>query len=81
MKSGQVKMWLDQGPAVLLEQCDVEAEAISIDEANDIVPTTEKGWVIHLLLTNELLTVHEETLHNGTEEIDRQLLNTNTTGR
>ena len=68
MKSGQVKMWLDQGPAVLLEQCDVEAEAISIDKANDIVPTTEKGWVIHLLLTNELLTVHEETLHNGTEQ-------------
>ena len=81
MKSGQVKMWLDQGPAVLLEQCDVEAESIAIDEVNDIVPTTEKGWVIHLLLTNELLTVHEETLHNGTEDIDRQLLNTNTTGR
>ena len=65
MKAGQVKMWLDQGPAVLLETCDVEGKSIAIDEANDVVQTTEKGWVIHLLMTNELLTVHEETLHNG----------------
>ena len=65
MKAGQVKMWLDQGPAVLLEMCDVEGESIAMDEAIDVIATTEKGWVIHLLMTNELLTVHEETLHNG----------------
>ncbi len=65
MKAGQVKMWLDQGPAVLLEMCDVEGESIAMEEANDVIATTEKGWVIHLLMTNELLTVHEETLHNG----------------
>ena len=58
-------MWLDQGPVVLLEMCDVEGESIAVDEANDVIATTEKGWVIHLLMTNELLTVHEETLHNG----------------
>ena len=65
MKAGQVKMWLDQGPAVLLGECDVEGEAISLDEINDVVPTTEKGWVIHLLMTDEILTVHENTLHTG----------------
>ena len=65
MKAGQVKMWLDQGPAVLLEQCEVEGESIALDEIDDVVPTTEKGWVIHLLMTNEMLTVHEETLHTG----------------
>ena len=32
MKAGQVKMWLDQGPAVLLGECDVEGEAISLEE-------------------------------------------------
>ena len=65
MKPGQVKVWLDQGPAVLLQQCDVEGVSIALDEVDDVVPTTEQGWVIHLLQTNELLTVHEETLHNG----------------
>ena len=65
MKAGQVKAWLDQGPAVLLQQCEIEGEAIALDEVDDIAPTTEQGWVIHLLQTGEMLTVHEETLHNG----------------
>ena len=66
MRAGQVKAWLDQGPAVLLEQCDIEVEAILAEEyEDDMVVETEKGWVIHLLQTGELLTVHEETLHNG----------------
>jgi len=69
MRAGQVKVWLDQGPAVLLEQCDVEGESISIDFIDDVAPTTEKGWVIHLLQTGELLTVHEETLHNGEMDV------------
>ena len=65
MKAGDVKVWLDQGPAVLLEQCDIEEHAIACSEVDDVAVTTEKGWVIHLLLTNELLTVHEETLCHG----------------
>ena len=65
MKAGQVKAWLDQGPAVLLQPCEIEGEAIALDEVDDIIPTTEQGWVIHLLQTGEMLTVHEETLHNG----------------
>ena len=59
-------LWLDQGPA--LERCDVEGESISLEEVDDVEPTTEKGWVIRLLETDELLTVHDETLHYG--EID-----------
>ena len=68
MKAGQVKLWLDQGPAILLEQCEVEGEAIALDEIGDIVPTIEKGWVIHLLQTGELLTVHTDTLHAGNQD-------------
>ena len=71
MKPGQVKVWLDQGPAVLLEECDVEAEPILEDDfEDDMVIETEKGWIIHLLETGELLTVHEETLHNGEERYE-----------
>jgi hypothetical protein len=69
MKAGQVKAWLDQGPAVLLQECDIEGEAIAIDEVDDVVATTERGWVIHLLQTGEMLTVHEETLHNGEMDV------------
>ena len=69
MKAGQVKVWLDQGPAVLLEQCE-SADPIAIEDADDTVPVTEMGWVIHLLQTGELLTVHEETLHNGEEDYE-----------
>ena len=63
MKAGDILEWLDQGPAVLLETCDVEGESISNDEVDDVVRTTEKGWIIHLLLTDEILTVHNETLN------------------
>ena len=63
MKAGQVRVWLDQGPAVLLEQCDVEVRAYEVDELIIEPPETERGWIIHLLQTGELLTVHEETLN------------------
>jgi len=69
MRAGQVKMWLDQGPAILIERCEVEGESIRIEEKDEVSPTTELGWVIHLLQTNELLTVHEETLHNGEMDV------------
>ena len=48
-----------------MAQCDIESEAISVDEIYDKVPSYEKGWVIALLQTGEVLTVHEDTLHNG----------------
>tara|TARA_Y100000589_G_C27074877_1_gene597024 strand:+ start:907 stop:1119 length:213 start_codon:yes stop_codon:yes gene_type:complete len=70
MKSGQVKMWLDQGPAVLMGECEIE-DPIRIEDVDDTVVTTEKGWVIHLLQTGEVLTVHENTLHNGEKDLKR----------
>ena len=63
MKTGNVMMWLDQGPAVLLSEWDVESEAL---EVSDTVPEKikfEKGWLIHLIQTGEILSVHKDTLH------------------
>ena len=65
LKPGQVKAWLDQGPAVLMAQCEVEGESIALEDMETTTPTIEMGWVIKLLMTGEILTVHEDTLHNG----------------
>lgn len=63
---GDVVEWLDQGPAVILAQCDIldpipskEYEMYSQDP--DAWPT-ETGWVIKLLDTDEKIEVHEDTL-------------------
>ena len=53
IKVGRVYQWLDQGPAIILASCDVEGESIAVDEADDVAPTYEKGWVISLLQTGE----------------------------
>lgn len=66
MKPGQVKLWLDQGPAILMGMCEVEGEAIAIEDAETTTPTTEMGWIIKLLMTGEVLTVHEDTLEDAT---------------
>jgi hypothetical protein len=68
LKVGRVYHWLDQGPAVLLEECEVEARPIEIGELLIEPVGTERGWVISLLQTGEILTVHEETLTFGDEE-------------
>ena len=62
IKVGRVYQWLDQGPAIILAECDVEAESQTYGEFLVKGPRTEKGWVISLLQTGEILTVHEETL-------------------
>lgn len=67
IKVGRVYNWLNQGPAVILEECEVEAEAIEVGELIIDPPETEKGWVISLLETGEILTVHSDTLHTGVE--------------
>lgn len=67
IKVGRVYNWLNQGPAVILEECEVEAEAIEVGELIIEAPETEKGWVISLLETGEILTVHPDTLHTGVE--------------
>tara|TARA_Y100001937_G_scaffold128213_1_gene203044 strand:- start:2625 stop:2846 length:222 start_codon:yes stop_codon:yes gene_type:complete len=68
IKVGRVYNWLDQGPALILDECDVEAVAQTPEEYQKDGPSFEKGWVISLLQTGELLTVHEETLNLGEEE-------------
>ena len=68
MKAGQVKAWLDQGPAVLLAECEIESQPVGFGEFSVKNPKKEKGWVISLLQTGEVLTVHEDTLHAGLEE-------------
>ena len=65
MKAGEIKLWLDQGPAVLLAECDIESQARSFGEFSVNEPKREKGWVISLLQTGEILTVHTNTLHKG----------------
>ena len=67
IKVGRVYNWLNQGPAVILEECEVETEAIEVGELIIEAPETEKGWVISLLETGEILTVHSDTLHTGVE--------------
>ena len=66
MKPGQVKLWLDQGPAILMGQCEVEGESIALEEAETTTRTTEMGWIIKLLMTGEILSVHEDTLEEAT---------------
>ena len=68
MEAGQVKVWLDQGPAVLLAECEVESQAVRVGEFSVKNPKKEKGWVIGLLQTGEILTVHEDTLHSSDSE-------------
>lgn len=66
MTAGQVRNWLDEGPALLLSPCQI-ADPIPEDQANVFFddPTSwprDKGWTIKLLETGEILDVHEETL-------------------
>ena len=66
MKIGQVKTWLDQGPAILLDQCKIpDPVSLEDEEAYMNDPSawpSEIGWTVKLLETNEILDVHEETL-------------------
>ena len=66
MKPGDVYPWLDQGPALLLEEVDIPMPCGFKDleiflEDPDSWPA-ERGWKIKLLLTDEILDVHEDTL-------------------
>jgi hypothetical protein len=65
-RPGSVYHWLDQGPAVLLAECELETMPVLIVEGKtEYEVETERGWVISLLQTGEILTVHEETLNLG----------------
>ncbi len=73
MKPGDVVMGLDQGPAIVLCNCIISDPCtelqfhenfIVLEECldNDTWPE-EIGWTIKLLLSGEILDVHEDTLH------------------
>ena len=70
MKVGEVYQWLDQGAAILLEECKI-ADPIPEDRKDEFMEDpeaflkswpNEKGWTIKLLQTGEILGVHENTL-------------------
>lgn len=67
MIAGEIKTWLDQGLVILLEECKVESEPQLL---GDVRPPslTDDGWVIYLLETREILTVHTETLSCASSE-------------
>ena len=70
MKAGEVYVWLDQGPALFLSEVNI-ADPIPEEKAIEYVKDPEgflktypheKGWMIKLLTTGEILDVHTDTL-------------------
>ena len=63
LRSGDVRFWLDQGPAVLMGRCEIQDPVLFDDyKKSDEIPA-DAGWTISLLQTGEVLDVHEDTLH------------------
>ncbi len=63
---GDAVEWLDQGPALIVGQCEI-LDPIHSDEydlyaADPASWPRETGWVIELRETGERIEVHEETL-------------------
>jgi hypothetical protein len=72
MKTGEIYKWLDQGPVILLEKVTIP-DPITIEELMEEYGNieefrakadwpTDTGWTVKLLVTGEVLDVHEETL-------------------
>ena len=66
MKAGNTLNWLDQGPAILLKQCEIPSPCNeeSLEEMLGDVRNwpASTGWTVLLVSTGEILDVHEETL-------------------
>ena len=62
MRPGMICNWLDVGPAVLLETAVIENPLSCDDAMKGIEADWEIGWRIKLLETDEVLTVHADTL-------------------
>ena len=58
MKPGEVVEWLDQGPAILVSQCDIPApckeEELGEYLSNPDGWPVDSGWTIKLILTGEI---------------------------
>ena len=70
MKPGEIYEWLDQGPAVLLERCEIP-DVFTENECYELISTgyldpdnwpSDEGWKVKLLMTDEIVDVHEDTL-------------------
>jgi len=53
MRAGQIYNWLDQTPVVLLEEVTMPE-----DDWGGAAP----GWLVYIIETEEIISVHEETL-------------------
>ena len=67
LTAGKVVEWLDQGPAILLEEVGIPSPCVEEDLGDFLSDPeawpTEMGWRIKLLLTEEILDVHSETIN------------------
>jgi len=67
MNPGDIVEWLDQGPAILLKKVDIPAPCAEEDIGDFLADPdawpVESGWKVKLLLTEEILDVHEDTLN------------------
>ena len=66
MKPGDIKNWLDQGPALLLEECQIPRPCTEEDLGDFLADPdswpVDAGWKIKLLVTGEILDVHIDTI-------------------
>ena len=65
-KVGDVVEWLDQGPAIIIAQCEI-LDPIPSEEYETYIQNpnawpTETGWIINILETGEKIEAHEDTL-------------------
>jgi hypothetical protein len=67
MNPGDVVEWLDQGPVILLQKVDIPMPCAEEDLGDFLADPeswpVEEGWKVKLLLTEEILDVHEDTLN------------------
>lgn len=65
-KVGDAVEWLDQGPAIIIAQCEIldpiHTEDYEVYAQDTEAWPRETGWLIKLLETGEKIEVHEETL-------------------
>jgi hypothetical protein len=66
VKVGDVAEWMDQGPAILLEEVEIPAPCTE-EQLEEFLSDPDAwpldcGWKIKLLLTGEILDVHVDTL-------------------
>ena len=62
MKVGEVREWLDQGPAIILDTCTIKDPQTDEEYLSGETVGSEEGVIIKVFSTGEILSVHEETL-------------------